>query len=203
MSIGDRLKALREDRDLKQEDIAKLLNVDRSTVGKWESSPSKPDYEKIVKLANYYGTTTDFILGNIDTSSKNKGVRVPVLGRIAAGIPIEAIDEVIDYEEIDDAMAKKGDYIGLKIKGDSMAPRIQDGDVVIIRKQPSVESGDIAAVLINGCDATLKKVNKDENGIFLIAYNHELFPPKFYSNKQIEELPVTIIGKVVELRGKL
>lgn len=64
MSIGDRLKALREDRDLKQEDVAKYMDVDRSTVGKWESSPSKPNPEMIVKLANFYGVTTDYILGN-------------------------------------------------------------------------------------------------------------------------------------------
>lgn len=69
VSFGKILKSLREDRDLNQEDIAKYMNVDRSTVGKWESGPSKPDYEKLVKLADFFNVTTDYLLGNSKTST--------------------------------------------------------------------------------------------------------------------------------------
>ena len=83
-----------------------------------------------------------------------------------------------------------------------MSPRIQEGDVVIVKKQPSIESGEIAIVLINGQDATIKQVYLHENGIMLQAFNPAVFPPCFYSNDEIEQLPINILGKVIELRGK-
>ncbi len=99
-------------------------------------------------------------------------------------------------------MASKCDYFALKIKGKSMEPKFSENDVVIVRKQPTLESGEIGVVVVNGCDATVKKVYKQENGISLIALNQDVFAPKFYDNKEIEELPVKILGKVVELRAK-
>lgn len=98
-------------------------------------------------------------------------------------------------------MAKTGEFFGLKVKGDSMAPRIQNGDVVIVRKQDNCETGDVCVVMVNGFDATLKQVKKDYNGITLVPFNDE-YRSMFYSNKDIQELPVRILGKVVELRGK-
>lgn len=71
MTFGEILKSLREDKDLKQEDIAKLMNVDRSTVGKWESSPSKPDYEKLIKLADYFNVSLDYLLGRTNIKEKS------------------------------------------------------------------------------------------------------------------------------------
>ena len=82
-----------------------------------------------------------------------------------------------------------------------MAPRIQSGDIVIVRKQETAESGDICVVMVNGFDATLKQIKRDYNGISLVPFNPD-YKPMFYSNKDIEELPIKIIGKVVELRGK-
>lgn len=78
-----------------------------------------------------------------------------------------------------------------------------EGDVVIVRRQDDVESGDVAIVLVNGNEATVKRVKKQEDGITLIATNTSVYEPHYYSNKEIEELPVRILGKVVELRGKL
>ena len=99
-------------------------------------------------------------------------------------------------------MATKGDYFGLVIRGDSMQPRMLDGDVIIIRQQEDVDNGDVAVVLVNGNDATVKKIKKTELGIQLIPYN-PAFDIIFYTNDEIENLPVRIMGKVVELRGKL
>ena len=129
-------------------------------------------------------------------------MRSPVLGYVAAGIPIEAIEDIIDYEEIEAGQLNSNyEYFGLKIKGDSMSPRIQNGDVVIVRKQPDVDTGDVAIVCVNGDNATCKQIKKHAEGISLIPFNtaHEI---KFYSNNEIESLPISIIGKVVELRGK-
>ena len=157
-----------------------------------------PEYLK--KLSNLYNVSIDFLLG-LEQTKKEKGITIPVLGIIPAGIPIEAIEDIIDYEEISQELSRTGEFFGLKVKGDSMAPRIQNGDVVIVRKQEDCETGDVCVVMVNGFDATLKQVKKDYNGISLVPFNDE-YKPMFYSNKDILELPVRIIGKVVELRGK-
>lgn len=114
-----------------------------------------------------------------------------------------ALENIIDYEEIPAAMATGGEFFALKIKGHSIEPRIFEGDIVIVRRQDGVDSGDTAIVLVNGDAATIKRVKKSRDGITLIANNFTVYEPRFYSNYEIETLPVRIIGKVVELRGKL
>ena len=134
-------------------------------------------------------------------SAEQKGKWINVYGHIAAGIPIEAIEDVVDQEEISEEMLKHGEYLALRVKGDSMEPKISDGDTVIIRIQNTIESGEIAAVYVNGNDVTLKRVRKEDNGIWLIG-NNPAFTPIFYSKKECAELPVRILGKMVELRAK-
>ena len=135
---------------------------------------------------------------------KKKGIRIPVLGTIPAGVPIEAIEDVIDYEEISEEMAKTGDYFALKVRGDSMLPTIKDGDVVIVKKQDDADSGKICVVMINGFDATLKEIKKDPQGVWVLPHNPSTeFKPSFYSNTEIESVPVRIIGVAVEIRRSL
>ncbi len=122
-------------------------------------------------------------------------------GYIAAGIPIEAIEDIIDQEEIPTEMTNNGEYIALRVKGSSMEPRIKEGDVVIIKRQETIENGEIAAVLVNGNDVTLKQVKVEDSGIWLIPFN-SAFPHKFYTKKECADLPVRILGKMVELRAK-
>lgn len=132
-----------------------------------------------------------------------KGVKIPVLGCIATGIPIETTEDILDYEEITPELAATGKFFALKIHGRSMEPRMLDGDVVIVKRQDDVESGDIAIILVNGNEATVKRVKKQTDGITLIATNTSVYEPHFYSNKEIKKLPVQILGKAVELKGKL
>ncbi len=132
---------------------------------------------------------------------RKRSAIINVLGRVAAGIPIEAIEEVIDTEEITEELARTGDFFGLKIKGDSMIPNICDGDVVIVRQQDDAENGEIVIATVNGTDATCKRLRKYKGGIELIA-NNPTYEPLEFSNEEILEKPVRIIGKVVELRRK-
>lgn len=138
---------------------------------------------------------------NSPSEEGRKGKWINVYGAIAAGIPIEAIEDIIDQEEISPEMAAHGDYIALKVKGSSMEPRIMDGDVVIIRLQKEVENGEIAAVFVNGDSVTLKQVKRENEGLWLIP-NNSAYKPLFYSKKECAELPVRILGKMVELRAK-
>jgi repressor LexA len=132
---------------------------------------------------------------------KPKGVRIPVYGAVAAGIPIEAIEDIVDYEEIDQELAATGEFFGLRIKGSSMEPRICEGDVVIVRRQADADTGDVAIVIVNGYNATVKRIKKETTGITLIPFN-PAYEVRYYSAEDVERLPVRIIGKVVELRGK-
>ena len=120
---------------------------------------------------------------------------------MAAGIPIEMIEDIVDQEEITEDMALKGTYFGIKIKGDSMIPNICDGDTVIVRRQEDAENGETVIATVNGSDATCKRLRKHKDGIELIA-NNPNYEPMYYSNDDIENKPVRILGKVVELRRK-
>lgn len=200
--ISKRIQEMLDKNDMTQSDLAKILSVSESTVGKWILMKSIPRMGIIQKLSDYFNVPKSYFLEESSTYHA-KGVRIPVLGRVAAGIPIEAIEDVEDWEEIPESMAKKGEYFALRIKGDSMLPEIKEGDVVIVRKQPYVDSGEIAIVLVNGTDATCKKIQKQESGITLIGYNTAVYSPTFYTIKQIEDLPVRVLGKVIEVRRKL
>lgn len=182
-----------------RQDVCDALDFKYSTFSEWVSAKKYPRIDKIELMANYFNIT------KADLVEKHKEKRnkflIPVLGRVVAGIPIDAVEEILDYEEISEEMARNGEHFALQIKGDSMEPKFSEGDVVIIRKQPTVEDNEIAIVLVNGNDATIKKIKRFDDGITLIPTNPD-YDVITYTNKQIEELPVIILGKVVELRAK-
>ena len=195
------LKTLRTKKEWTQKDVAQLLGIDRTTYAKYESGSSEPSFEMLKKLSDVYNVPADTLLGWSHSSGKSGSQIIPVLGDVAAGIPIEAVTDIVDYEEIDAAMAATGEHFGLRIKGSSMEPRMVEGDVVIVRKQDTAETGDTVVVLVNGDSATVKKIKFTPAGIYLIPTNpsHEV---QFYSPQDVEQLPVRVIGKVVELRAK-
>lgn len=197
------IKQLRKEKKLSQSKLANLLNVHQTAVSQWEQGRTMPDIEILKQLSNLFGVSIDYILGNESENTISKVIKIPVLGRVAAGIPIEAVEEIIDYEELSlKEFNPEYEYFGLVIKGDSMKPRMQNGDVVIVRKQETAESGDIAVVLVNGNEATVKKIKIRPDGLMLIPLNQE-YEVMLYNKEEIESLPVSIIGKVVELRAKM
>lgn len=167
--------------------------------------PIRPTVDTLERIAKGTGVSVSYLaaLASGEEPQKNKsGVRIPVLGRVVAGIPIEAVTDIIDYEEIPEEMARTGEYFALRVQGDSMSPRICDGDVVIVRKQEEVENGEVAIVMVNGNEATIKEVQFSAFGLTLVGWNVAEYAPHFYPMDEVESLPVRIIGKVVELRGK-
>lgn len=198
-----RLKELREQKGLSQDAFSKDIGVSQSTVGNWESGTRQPKMAVLEKIARYFDVSTDYLLGRSDESvlPQSDPTWINVLGRVAAGIPIEAIEEVIDKEQITEAMARSGSYIGLQIHGASMEPRMREGDVVIVRLQDDCDSGDTVIAMVNGDEATCKILQKTPEGISLLSTN-PAYSPMFFSNREIEEKPVRILGKVVELRAK-
>lgn len=203
MEIYDRIKQRRKEIGLSAEKVAEQLGVSPATIYRYENNDIKKFPADILEpLAKVLRTTPSYLLGADESvSSKNYSLKIPVLGSVRAGLPMEAVENIIDYEEISEEMARQGDFFALQIKGDSMEPRIKEGDVVIVRKQPDVENGEIAIVLVNGDEATIKKVQKFAGGINLVPSN-PAYDVKTFDNQKIESLPVKIIGKVVELRAK-
>lgn len=185
-----------------QADLAKLLFVNQTAVSQWERDVTTPSPPILLKLSQLYGVSTDYLLGKDAATENQKGIKIPVLGDVAAGIPIEAVENIVDYEEIDTAMASTGEYYGLRIKGSSMEPRIREGDVVIVRQQEDADTGDTAVVLVNGESATVKRIKKEPDGGLWLLPNNPAYDPQHYSPTEVAEKPVRIIGKVVELRGK-
>lgn len=188
--------------------LATELKLSPSTAARWKSG-AIPKQSTLKIIAQKFNVTPVSLTtynytekANGEEGSVKKSVKIPVLGRVAAGIPIEQIVDVEDYEEIPAAMAANGEYFALKIHGTSMQPRMCEGDIIIVRKQENVESGETAVISINGQDATVKKVRKMQDGIMLISTNPE-YEPMYYTNKQVADLPIRILGKVVEIRIKL
>lgn len=203
MSIGSNIKNLRKSKGLNQLELAEKLDVTDKAVSTWENNYKIPRMGTIEKMCALFGVKKSEILDDEDINSFNKDnvCKIPVLGTVRAGYPTEAVENIIDYEEISEDMAHQGDFFALQVKGDSMEPRFSDGDVVIVRKQEDVDNGDIAIMLVNGDEATIKKVQKFNGGINLIPSN-PAYNVITYSNKEIETLPVICLGKVVELRAK-
>lgn len=203
MALGENIKRARMKAQISQDELAKRLGYkSRSTIAKIESGENDLTQKKVAAFAKALNVSIDFLMDGDSNENNSKGVRIPVLGRVVAGIPLEAIEDIEDYEEIPRRMASSGEFFALRIKGRSMEPKLSEGDIVIVRKQEDVDSGDTAIVLVNGDEATVKQIKKTEAGIMLIGFNVEVYQPHFYSNEQIEALPVRIIGKVVESRHK-
>ena len=210
-SLNENMKRLRLEKGMTLADVGEKIGVRNATVQRYESGEIKNiKHETIVKLATLFGVTPSELMGWKATTPaapaprpQKKGVRIPVFSSIPAGIPIEAVEDIIDYEEINAELARTGEFLALLIRDESMQPVLFVDDVVIVRKQATAETGDIAVILIDGDAATVKKVHRNHGGVMLIGYNAAIYEPHFYTNDEIESLPVQILGKVIELRRKL
>lgn len=167
----------------------------------YEHEEREPDSQMLTQLANIFNVTIDYLIGKEENTAISK-YEVPVYRSVSCGNPFIADEDIIDFEEISPNLRTQGKHFGLRLKGRSMEPRFNEDDVVIVRKQSDVDSGAIAIVRVNGDEATMKIVKESPEGITLIATNLDVFLPQFYSNEQIENTPVEIIGKVIELRAK-
>ncbi len=309
------IKAARKLNKLTQAQLAKALNVARTTVAMWETSPSCPDNDTLVRLSKVLHVPVDFLVGagvfenweeimsnaeavfcairkkippdysdpikddkfliaNLDIAffyeknelfliqwfanavksvvivdqstaeveftpifdsavklhnskvmglgdainnklyefstyeyanpKKSQAISIPVLGTVPAGIPLEAVEDIVDWEDIPDSMVDGGrEYFALQVKGDSMWPDYLPGDTVIVRKQPTCNSGDDCVVYVNGYEATLKQVRLNSDHSLTIVPRNQSYPPRTFSPEEIESLPVSIAGVVVELRRKI
>lgn len=209
------IKRIREEKGMSQDELARLVGFkSRSSINKIEMGVNDITQSKLIAIANALHVSPGELMGedeevaspaDLSTRLPNmisidaRTFRVPIVGRVAAGRPIVADEEIIGYEYIDNKYSKDGhEYFGLRIVGKSMEPTIMDGDIVIVRRQNYVENGEIAIVLIDGEEATAKEVKESADGITLIGHNAAVYTPHFYSAQEVKNLPVQIIGRVVQ-----
>lgn len=187
-----------------RQDMCDALGVKYTTFTDWVKGNSYPRIDKIELMANYFGISKADLVEDhtkYESNSLKKATTIKIYGRVAAGIPLEAIEDVIDEEEIPEELARTGEFFGLRISGDSMEPDIHDGDTVIVKRQDDAESDEIVIALVNGNDGVCKRLKKYADSIALISLNPN-YEPMYFNQEEIEEKPVKIIGKVVELRRK-
>ncbi len=198
--IGLNLVRFRKLAGMTQNDIANILQIKRQTYSAYERDVSVPDAYTLAKISDVYQVSVDRLLGRQEQNPSS--CRIPVLGHIQAGYPNLSAEDVIDFEEISQELAETGEYFALSVSGNSMEPRICEGDIVIIRRQATISSGEIAVLRIKGDASTIKTVVLRGKSLVLIAMNKD-YPPIIYTSKEVELYPVEILGKVIELRARL
>lgn len=200
--FGNVLKNLRVSKGLSQEELSNKFGVSTSTIGMYETNKREPNFDLLKEFANFFNVSTDYLLEQIkkDDLTNSDIVQIPLLGKIAAGYPTQMFADVIDYIDIPADMTRGNkELFALKTKGKSMEPNFIEGDILIFEKTEDCENGQFCAVAVNGDDATFKKVTKTDAGIMLQPLNPD-FETKFYTNEQIDSLPVTIIGVLKQIR---
>lgn len=201
MSLGSNIRAARERLNMTQEELAKKLGYkSRSSINKIESGENDIPQSKVLEFAKALDVTVMDLLGPTEADTIPPGFlplpeteSLPLVGRIACGTPILAEENVEGY--VDVPKSARATFV-LLCQGDSMAPRIQDGDFVYVRKQPTVENGELAAVRI-GTEATLKRVyySPDRPDQLFLQAENPSYPPMIYSGQELED--IAIEGKIV------
>ena len=200
------IKTRRKELGITLEDIGKYVGVSKGTVQRWETGGiSNMRRDRIKKLSEILKISPDMLLGDAEEKQTEENstaatVKIPVIGTVAAGVPITAQEDITGWEEVPAEWVKNSTMFALKLKGDSMEPRMAEGDIVIVKQQSDVESGEIAIVMVDG-EATCKKVVKHSDGVVLVS-NNPKYSPMFFTLKDIKEKNITVLGRVTELRVK-
>ena len=185
-----------------QPDIAEVLGVTKSAVNAYFMGNKMPRMDRIKKLADHFGCNVSDLVDDKSIEDQVTAVAIPVLGTVPAGVPIEAIQDILGYEEIPKIMADTGEFFCLRVEGNSMYPLLYSGETIVIKKQETADNGDIVVALVDNEETTVKRLKKVSDGIILEAENPE-YNSLYFNEKQIKNEKVKIIGKAVESRKKL
>ena len=208
--VGNRIRKLRQEYNMTQRELANKLGLNSETaIANYENGRSIPKDDIKYKLCDLFNCTMDYIMGKEDFNNAmvkqkdySKVVTVNVYGTIPAGIPLEMIEDIIDTEELSgDSIKGDKKFFALKIKGSSMEPEYHNNDIVIFEKIDDCESGEDCVVMVNGYEGTFKRVIKEKSGITLKPLNSQ-FAPMHFTNEQIKNLPIRILGRFYELRRR-
>lgn len=197
MTIGNNIKRLRAESGLTQDRLGELVGVTGKAVCSWELGLKTPRMPVIERLADLFGVSKTEIIEDVSSTPVSPITRVPILGRVAAGSGCLADDNLDGYENVPtDILSTEEEYILLNVKGDSMSPKIEEGDRLLIQLQPSVDSGSYAVVLIDDEDGVVKKVCYSKNRIELISEN-PYYPPRIFEDSEVTRVRVVGLVKYI------
>ena len=196
MGIGAKIRDYRLQKGLTQTELADLIGVKGQTISRYEKDQRDVRQDVIKKIAKALDVTPGMLMGWSDPEVE--AVPVPTLGEVAGGPPIDALEDSYAEFSISKALSQRGTFATFKIKGDSMSPKINDGDVVLVQYGADVSSGDVAICYMFDYQVTCKKVFFLEGGkLRLQAYNEEIFSTKTFTKSELEDMNFQILGKVV------
>lgn len=202
MEFGNKLRELRTINKISQGQLAYKLDVTPGTVAHWETGRRRPNFEMVNKLSEIFGVTVDYLIGKttvpdgeVITNLQSMKKSITVYGRIPAGVPFEAIEDICESVEIPSWLEKKKDLFGLLVVGDSMSKVLPDGAIAVLQKCDTLNNGEIGAIMVNGYDATIKRFYKLKTSIVLEpdSYNPEHKPIIIEEGTE----SVRVIGKVI------
>lgn len=203
-----RLSIALSNANMKSQELADKSGVSKASISQYINGSHAPSNISSGKMSKILGVNPLWLMGfdvpmveSIKEYISQKSVTINVLEHIVSRMPLETNTNIIGTEEISEELAKTGNFFGLQIHGDSMEPKFSEGDVVIVRQQDDAKDGDFIVALVNGDDAICKKLKKYSDGIMLLS-NNPKYEPMVFSNQDIIEKPVKIIGRVMELRVK-
>lgn len=201
-TFGDRLRQAMGKAEMNATELSEKTGISKSTISRYLSGGYIAKQRNLLKLSLALHVEPKFLFPDAaqELDENLKVYRIPIVGKVVAGTPIDAIENITDYIRVTNPAAADGSYYALHVTGASMEPEMREGDLVIVHKQDYFDSGDICIVLVNGNEATVKKVIKNDQGLTLIGFNATVYPPHFYNARQVEELPVRVIGKVKQVR---
>lgn len=204
MSFSELLKQCRKKQGVSQAELAARLGVTQQAVGKWESGKSSPDPSTVARIAELLNTTADYLLGlyrpvsNVSAPEERffgsyTESLIPVIGTVKAGYGALAFEE--DYGQEYARVKDPANYFYLVVRGDSMEPRIQDGDLALVHKQPTLDNGDLGVLVYGDGEGTLKKFVVRGNAVVLHPFN-PAYEDLVLRGEELEQLHV--VGKVVK-----
>lgn len=207
MTTGERIKMLRKEHNLTQEELGAKIGVQKAAIQKYEKGTVKNiKRDSLLKLAQILDTTPEYLLGwdetpsNIEPINDSEFIMIPIIGRVAAGISCFAENNIVDYEPVLKSDVRDGEqYSFLRVVGDSMYPVFMEGDLVLVRCQSSVDSGSYAVVTIDGEDGVIKKVVYGKDFIELQSIN-PMYPPRRFEKEEV--LRIRVFGLVREIKRK-
>lgn len=209
--ILERILLLISEAKISQAQFAASIGVKPSVVTDWKSGRNNSYLKHINTIADFFGVTVDYLLGKspvrhssmeIYSASERDMIPIPIVGNVAAGYQAYAATDIVGYELVESSIINDGfEYAWLKVKGDSMSPLILENDLVLVRLQDEVESGDLAVVIVDEEDGVIKRVQFGMNKVTLVSENSEKYPPRVFTGK--ESSHIRIWGKAIDLKRKL
>lgn len=224
-TFANRLNKALKYNNMKAIELSNKTGINKSLISNYLNGNFKAKQDKLTEMAEVLNVSETWLMGydvsmdrewlkdseidnatlinNFYIEDDSKNIKIPILGKIPAGVPLEAIEDIDGYVEVAKSIVKDPyNLFALKISGDSMNPEYKTNDIVIVKKQFEFNSGDDCVVMVNGNDATFKRVIKQEDSIILKPLNNN-YEPTFFSKKDIIDRPVKIIGVAIEVRRKL